>query len=270
MKYKMIISDYDGTTTIGNVIPQKVVSAINKYRKLGGKFVFCTGRAEASILDVMEKNGVGADAVISYQGSKVLIDNKVVLNGGIDKRTIIKLIKDLRKFNKGIVIFANDEIFYEGNDGVERYVQGYRPFVKCTKFDDLLEFVNDFSGVIQKLVITKTPEEDLGYVEEFIANNYGGELLANSGGATLMEIVSVKYSKYVASSFVANAFNLKDSEVITVGDSTNDLTLVEYGFGIAVGNASDRLKAVAKFIAPSIENCPLEFIIDKALSGEDF
>lgn len=270
MKYKMIIADYDGTTAVGNVIPTEVVNAIKLFREKGGKFVFCTGRAESSIINVMKDNGVTVDAVISYQGSKVLVGDLVALNGGIDKQTAISLIKDLRTFNKGVVAFCNDEIFYEGSDGVERYVDFYRPYVKDKKYDDLLEFVNGYDGYFQKLVITKTPEEDLSYVEDFVTKKYGGEVLANSGGVRLMELVSSKYSKYEASSFVAKAFNLDESEVVTVGDSTNDLTLLKYGFGIAVGNAEPRLKEVAKFIAPSVNDFPLKFIVDKALSGKDF
>ncbi len=266
----MIITDYDGTTAVGNVIPKEVVNAVRSYRESGGKFVFCTGRAEASMLSVMNDNGVEADAVISYQGSKVLVGNSLALNGGIDKQTTIKLIKDLRKFNKGIVAFCNDEIFYEGSDGVERYVDFHRSFVKSIKYDDLLEFVNDYNGSFQKLVITKTPEEDLSYVEKFIDENYGGNVLANSGGVRLMELVSANFSKYEASRFVAQKFSLSENEVITVGDSTNDLTLLKYGFGIAVGNAEPRLKEVAKFIAPSVDEFPLKYIIDKVLSGQDF
>ena len=58
MKYKMIISDYDGTTAIGNKVPLDVVNAIKNYQNRGGKFVFCTGRAESSIIKVMEENDI--------------------------------------------------------------------------------------------------------------------------------------------------------------------------------------------------------------------
>ena len=270
MKYKMIISDYDGTTAIGNKIPEDVVSAIKAFRKNGGKFVFCTGRAEVSILSVMKDNGVEADAVISYQGSKVRVGEEIILSGGIDKQGILDLIDDFRKFNKGVVIFLNDEIFYEGSDGVERYVEFYRPLLNSVKVDDLKEFVKERDCAYQKLVITKTPEEDISEIENFINEKYKGNVIANSGGVRLLECVSTKFSKYVASKLVAEHFNVNESEVITVGDSTNDLTLLEYGFGIAVENAHEALKKSADYIAPHVDNLPLKFIVDKVLSGNNF
>ncbi len=270
MNYKMIISDYDGTTAIGNKIPKEVVGAIKAFRNAGGKFVFCTGRAEASILSVMKENGVEADAVISYQGSKVNVNGDVILSGGIDKQTVLDLIDDFRKFNKGVVLFLNDEIFYEGSDGVERYVEFYRPFVNCGKMGDLKKFVQGSDLVYQKLIITKTPEEDVSAIESYIDEKYNGKILVNSGGVRLLECVSTKFSKYVASKLVAEHFNISESEVITVGDSTNDLTLLEYGFGVAVENAHETLKESADFIAPHVDKFPLKFIVDKVLSGNNF
>lgn len=270
MKYKLIISDYDGTTAIGNKIPKEVVGAIKAFRNAGGKFVFCTGRAEASILSVMKDNGVDVDAVISYQGSKVNVGGELLLSGGIDKQTTLDLIDDFRRFNKGVVAFLNDEIFYEGSDGVERYVEFYRPLVNSVKVDDLKNFVQGSDLVYQKLVITKEPEEDVSEIESYVNEKYRGKILANSGGVRLLECVSTKFSKYVASKLVAEHFSISESEAITVGDSTNDITLLNYGFGIAVENAHHTLKESADYIAPHVDNFPLKFIIDKVLSGNNF
>lgn len=270
MKYKMIIADYDGTTAIGNKIPSEVVNAIKNYQSRGGKFVFCTGRAEASITKVIEENDIVADAVISYQGSKITVDNTPIIKGGIDKETALSLIDDMRSFGKGIVAFFNDEIYYEGQDGVYRYVDFYKSLVKTTKVLDLRKFVEDNGYTYQKLVITKTPEEDVSEIERFVSEKYSGKVIANSGGVRLMEFVSTNFTKYVASKRVAEYFGVSSDSVITVGDSSNDLTLLEFGFGIAVENATDRLKQTAKFIAPHVDKFPLKFIIEKVLAGEDF
>ena len=270
MKYQMIISDYDGTTAIGNKIPSEVVNAIKNYQSRGGKFVFCTGRAEASISKVIEENAIVVDAVISYQGSKVTVDNVPIIKGGIDKETALSLIDDMRSYNKGIVVFFNDEIYYEGHDGVYRYVDFYKSLVKATEVADLRKFVEDNDSAYQKLVITKTPEEDLSEIESFISEKYRGRVIANSGGVRLLEFVATDYTKHAASKRVAEYFNVSSDSVITVGDSSNDLTLLEFGFGIAVENATDKLKQTAKFIAPHVDKFPLKFIIDKVLSGEDF
>lgn len=270
MKYKLLISDYDGTTTIGNVVPKNVVTSIKEFRSNGGKFVFCTGRAEASIFSIMEKNDIEADAVISYQGSKIFAGGKVLLEGGIDYLLTAKLIEDLRKFNKGIVAFISDVIYYEGSDGIENYVDFYKSLNKVVKVEDLKAVVLKKESNCQKLVITKTPQEDVSAIFKHFDGNYGDKVLTNSGGATLIELVSEKYSKYHASKYVADYLGINESEVITVGDSTNDLSLINYGFGIAVESGSNELKKQAKHIAPPIDEFPLCYVIEKVLKDASF
>ena len=270
MKYKLLISDYDGTTTEGQVIPKNVVNSIKEYRKNGGKFVFCTGRAEGSILEIMQENGIEADAVISYQGSKIIADGKILLQGGIPYALASELVKGMRNFNKGIVSFCSDVIYYEGNDGIENYVDFYRNLNKVCKVDDLAQTLLDNKIDSQKLVITKTPDEEVSAIYDYFNSRYGSEVLTNSGGVTLIELVAEKCSKYHAAKFIADYLGFNESETITIGDSTNDLSLINFGYGIAVESGSSELKKHAKHVAPAVDKFPLCYVIDKALKNEEF
>ena len=71
MKYKLIVSDFDGTLAVNSVVSNEVVKAINKYREAGGKFVLCTGRHRLSANAVIKRNGFETDGVISLQGPMV-------------------------------------------------------------------------------------------------------------------------------------------------------------------------------------------------------
>jgi len=47
---------------------------------------------------------------------------------------------------------------------------------------------------------------------------------------------------------------LSSSNVMTIGDNFNDIEMLEYaGIGVAMGNAPADVKAVAKWVAPSVE-----------------
>ena len=58
MKYKLVISDYDGTLGCApqNDIDAKTLSAIKKFQAKGGKFVVCTGRMFASVHIEVDQN----------------------------------------------------------------------------------------------------------------------------------------------------------------------------------------------------------------------
>lgn len=64
-----------------------------------------------------------------------------------------------------------------------------------------------------------------------------------------IEITVKGISKGKAVEVLAKHLNLKRDEVITIGDSENDLSMIEYaGLGIAMGNAIEKVKQKANFI----------------------
>ena len=59
MKYKVFLSDFDGTLVRGDgTISKRTVEAIEAYRKRGGIFAVCTGRMPSSILPRLQELGI--------------------------------------------------------------------------------------------------------------------------------------------------------------------------------------------------------------------
>jgi hydroxymethylpyrimidine pyrophosphatase-like HAD family hydrolase len=47
---------------------------------------------------------------------------------------------------------------------------------------------------------------------------------------------------------------LESAQVMTLGDNFNDLEMLQYaGIGVAMGDAPDGVKAIADWVAPSVE-----------------
>jgi HAD superfamily hydrolase (TIGR01484 family) len=58
--------------------------------------------------------------------------------------------------------------------------------------------------------------------------------------------------------------SLKPKEIIAVGDGMNDLPLFKAcGLKVAMGNADEGLKAVADYVAPSVEDDGIVDVIEK-------
>lgn len=70
------------------------------------------------------------------------------------------------------------------------------------------------------------------------------------------EIMKKGSSKGEAVAQLAKYFNLKRDEVMCIGDSENDLSMIEYaGIGVAMGNAIDIVKQSAQYITlPNTES----------------
>ena len=69
------------------------------------------------------------------------------------------------------------------------------------------------------------------------------------------EIMKKGSSKGEAVQYLANYLSLDRSEVMCIGDSENDLSMIEFaGIGVAMGNAIDKVKKASTFITESNTN----------------
>ena len=70
-----------------------------------------------------------------------------------------------------------------------------------------------------------------------------------------MEFSNPEASKYCAVKFLQKYWNLKDDEILTIGDQNNDIALLEAGgIKIAMGNATDELKSIADYVTDTVFN----------------
>ena len=71
MKYKMIISDVDGTLLDENhQIPEENKNAIKRYIESGGLFSLATGRTEKSAVSIQRELSINIP-VILYNGARI-------------------------------------------------------------------------------------------------------------------------------------------------------------------------------------------------------
>ena len=80
----------------------------------------------------------------------------------------------------------------------------------------------------------------------------------------MLEVINPKYSKGNAVKFLADYYGVKLSEVLAVGDSTNDIELLRGEWhGVAVGDAKEELKAVADEITVPYKDQPVKVLLEK-------
>lgn len=85
-----------------------------------------------------------------------------------------------------------------------------------------------------------------------------------------IEITRKGVSKGKAVEMLASLYNVKREEVLTIGDSENDLSMIEYaGLGVAMGNASDVIKAKADYITDTNDNDGVAEVISKFILNKN-
>ena len=264
MKYQLMISDFDGTLGEKEEVYSGTVKAIKEFEKKGGKFVICTGRHFLFIKDICANYGFKG-IVATCQGVQILDieSEKVVYNGKIEKQTALKLIKEVRKDKLPVCVYIENQLFVEGGSKYADFYTKYKTGrLKVVWVNNLEEIIENSNGVL-KFIIDMVGEDFNDKLERY-KKIAGKDLMFNSGADWFIEVINPKFDKNNAVRYICNYYNIPYDKVITVGDATNDIGLVSGEWhGVAVGNAKEELKAVAKEITVPFSEHPVKYLLEK-------
>lgn len=264
MKYKLFVSDFDGTLgKAPGVIEPETVAAIKEYQKKGGIFAICTGRMFSSIRPICLNYGIKG-IVISYQGAMIndVETGKSLFSGGMDSKTAAEVAKKMLSY--GITALADiDDVMYL--QGESKYSDFYEAACKVrgVMTDDLVKTILEKNRTVAKVGGLCDPSLTAGITEDF-NREYGDRLSANNGAPLIVEVVNKKYDKKFSVEYLAKYYGVPYEEVIAVGDSTNDVALLSGKWhGVAVGDAREELKNVADEITVPYAERPVEVLLKK-------
>ena len=265
MKYKLIIADFDGT--LGNVpdyIHPDTVSAIKEFQSKGGIFSIITGRSYSSVKSICEKYKLDC-TVASFQGARITDLHKGVdlFNDGISPKEAYNLIKECLEYGFPVVAWADDSLYFKEENFYSYLYTNKLEQAKFVQTDDVAKKVIEDGNPVGKICVV-VPEELTDEVAEKLSKKYQGKYTVNSGAKRLIEIIRPDLNKGYAVRRIAEYYGVNLNKVLTVGDSTNDLLLIDGEWhGVAVGDASEQLKKVAKEITVAYSGNPVKVLIEK-------
>ena len=121
-----------------------------------------------------------------------------------------------------------------------------------TPVEDLAAYVNDCGKKIQKINLNFYPQSDgtLRYRDEtikFLKSISAIEVVC--GGFNNFEISKAGVTKSTGLKALTEYLGVTMEQTMAVGDSENDYSMINAaGLGVAMGNASDDIKAIADYI----------------------
>ncbi len=264
MKYKLIISDYDGTLgeAPSNDIPVQTLDAIKEFKKRGGIFVVCSGREYGSIRTICVEQGLKG-LVASFQGARIndIETEECLFDGGMSEKDAMTALCAVEGSGLQSVVYTPDGFFIEKDT---EYTAIYENQVRVKGIiGDPKEAVKKYKKVCKlgwlgdpKIVSKLAKELNDKYLKQGIQFNIGVPFL--------LEAINPNHSKGNAVRFLADYYNIPLSQVMAVGDSTNDIDLITGEWhGVAVGDGREELKAVAKEITVPFREMPIKYLIEK-------
>lgn len=291
MAIKLIVTDMDGTLLNENIeLSDRAAEAIVRAQNAGLDFAIATGRTVDSGYSIVKERGITC-SFIELNGARMFDENEELqFTRAIDKDMTKSLIDIFGEFDLHNEFITHDNIY--SNKDLEDYVKSFKAvFQSINKtltdeeatrivkdrlqtfniqtIDDFRFLYEDPSVQVLKMLANATEDVSLltdlkRKVEANIEN-----VIVTSASTHNLEINHISANKGQAVSEYAAARGYKPSEVITIGDNINDLTMLEWAdHSYAVANAHEQAKKTAKYLAPSHVDDAVAQIIDRVLNGK--
>ena len=195
---------------------------------------------------------VGIEApLVCYQGAAVVdpVTGEWLLHEPIPLELAREAIGSVEDEGFTLNCYVDDDLYVAM---VTEHARAYADFQSIP-----LHEVGDLLGWIErpptKLVVVDDPIR-LDALRPRLEQRFGERLYIAKSLPYFLELASPTISKGSGLAFVAEHVGFNAGHTIAFGDGENDLELLDWaGFGIAVENADERLKARADWICPSAE-----------------
>ncbi len=249
MGIKLIAIDIDGTLiTPDKRITPRVREILRCVEDKGIMVSLVTGRLYPTCKRYALELGLSGPCVI-YQGA-MIIDHRtdnVLYELRIPKDKALRVIRYSRKHNLALNVYMDQFTFYTEKPNQYSILDAQLNEVELQVVKDLEEIVvND----PLKLMFVDDPEIISKLEEKF--SNLDDELIALTSLPQFLEIVNKNATKASALKWIADRFNIKREEVMAIGDSHNDIPMLEWaGIGVAMENADEKVKSHADFVTLS-------------------
>ncbi len=252
-QYKAILFDVDKTLTNDwQKIPERTVAALSVLHKHEFQYGVATGRSYANLKTMLTVFPSNALHIVSGGSELIKTDGTVVWKHYIDAVTLANLYTEAQREHCSIVSALNGEFY--GNDtmraggGREEITQSYRIWL------DAMKPLEDVSGQDMPIVVVYEPTPVfVKWLES--QDQLSGKEMRNAQGVPYIDVTPKGVSKGSAFAKWCTLQGRDSSQVIGVGDSENDRELLQaVGLAVAMGNATDEIKALADLTIGSCED----------------
>lgn len=262
---KLVAIDIDDTLINANLrIPEENIRAIRKVIEAGVVVTFATGRMHVSALPFAKEIGFSSQLpLITYNGAMVRrVDGELIHHTPLHKELCIDIVKQSLENNWTINAYYDDRVYV---NKYNHYIRQYETLarVEATEVKEFLDFVQDEEKEFSKLLIIDEAQE-IAKRKEYLRDRYGKNAQIVNSKDIYIEITDPLATKGVALENLATKLGIDQSEVMAIGDSGNDISMLKFaGVAVAVANASAKVQSYASFVTTSNEECGVAVALQK-------
>ncbi|WP_162927669.1 Cof-type HAD-IIB family hydrolase [Bacillus sp. Y1] len=255
LPYKMIVLDLDDTLLNDeHSLSKRNKEALMAAQELGVKVVLASGRPTFGMVSIakdLQLDQYGS-YILSFNGSKIINakTNEEIFNSTISSDMAHRLY-DLSKREGVAILSYKDEsiVIEEPNEYAD---------IEATITGLPMQIVDQFKATITEPVVKAmmlAHPDILVNVEQTLVKEVGKEVSVFRSKPFFLEFTALNVTKGTSLHQLTQKLGIKAEEVIAIGDSYNDITMIEFaGLGVAMGNAPDAIKEIANHVTETNNN----------------
>lgn len=248
-KISLVLSDVDGTlVTEQKVLTSRAQKAVRALQEAGIRFAITSGRPPLGMAMLFQELALDTPIAGFNGGLFVQRDLKIIAQKTVPAdvaRNAVDLIRD----------HGLDAWIYSGNEWLITKLGAPHVEHEAWTVKFAPKVVKEFDGALDKVAKIVGVSDDLEQVRRCEADAqvaFGERATANRSQPYYLDITNKDANKGAVVDYLARHFGVPTEEIATIGDQPNDVLMFKRsGFSIAMGNASEEVKAQAAAVTDS-------------------
>ena len=257
---KLVALDLDGTLFDNSSrISERNLTAIRSNTDKGIHVVISTGRPFEGI-PFDQIKGTGINYAITANGSGIyeISTGKCLYENAMDEELVTPILNFLLTRDIHMDAFIGGKGYTPVQcvetaqkltvpSSIKNYIITTR-----TRLDNILQFIHENQLKVQKMTLNFYPAADGTLIDretvrKFLVSN--PSITTVCGGYNNLEFTRADANKGVGLRKLAEILGVNPDATMAIGDTENDLAIIEAaGIGVAMGNATDAVKARADYV----------------------
>ena len=250
---RLLLADVDGTlVTQDKVLTEAAKAAARELRQAGIALAITSGRPPRGMRMLIEPLALKGPIAGFNGGVFVNPDLSVIESHTLDFATAKEALALILDQRLDAWVYTQDEWLIRNPDAPHVAREA-----STVKFDPnvVASFTDAHLGRAVKIVGVSDDQGLVAACEEAAQNKLGGRASAARSQPYYLDVTHPEANKGTVVATLSKMLNIPPDEIATIGDMPNDVLMFrKSGFSIAMGNASDEVKAQASAVTDSNEN----------------
>jgi len=265
-KISLVLADVDGTlVTEEKVLTKRAQAAVHSLRDAGIRFAITSGRPPvgmAMLFDPLELD----TPVSGFNGGLVIKpDLSIIEQKTVPAEVAAKSIELIRAHGLDVWVYRGNDWLITKADAPhvdrEAWTVKFQPKI-VTDVTAQLDQVSKVVGVSNDLNAVQSCEADA-------RKAFGQLATANRSQPYYLDVTNKDANKGAVVEFLSRRLGVPVEEIATIGDQPTDVPMFKRsGFSIAMGNASDQVKAQASVATDSYNDEGFAKAMERFILGE--